>query len=137
MLLLRIFTHSIGFVISTWYHIFACDIYLSSKIYLRCFFLESWVIELELLFLHGVISLLYAIRVYGCLSSIELRITSSLLSLSKEELDLSLRDFLVVFFVGCWELLSASSKQYGFSFKYNLESLELSQIEIQVHNSIM
>ena len=59
----------------------ACENYLSSKIYFLWFLLI-----LEILFIYGIKALLHGIQVKGFSSSIELRSTSSLLSLSEEEL---------------------------------------------------
>ena len=51
---------SVSFLLSI-FIVYACKNYLNNKIYFLCFFLASLLIELELLFLHGIKALLHTI----------------------------------------------------------------------------
>ena len=84
-----------------WFSLFLLSIFLcmlvrilSSKIYFLCFFLAS--LHIEFIYYFYMVS---ELQVWS--SSTELRSTSSLLSLSEEEL----QDFLLVCFAGCRDLI--------------------------------
>ena len=108
--------------------VYACENYLSSKIYFQCFFLEYLIIKLELLFLHGIRAtrfIYYFYRVEECFQSripLWRRASRFSPSLFCRLQRVSLRAY--------------QQLQYGFFISYNYYFLQLPWMEIKNLHSI-
>ena len=121
---------------SLYFLVYACENYLSSKIYFQCFFLASLIIALELLFLHGIRAIgsttLKSSTWYRSAMLIkfyrveELYVLSSRVHLVsypslKKSLS-SLQDFLLICFAGCREYLLEHINKFNMDSKVPLLS---------------